>query len=72
MQRIQPFEAKPNQVATRPAQGDGAEGGRGGPDGPDRATSGDGSDSPYRAASVSEVIVTLGGENRGADGVVHC
>lgn len=41
-----------------------------GPDGPDHATSGDGSDSPYRAASVSEVIVTLGGENRGADGVV--
>jgi hypothetical protein len=36
------------------------------------ATSSDGSDKPYRATSVNEAIVTIGGPNRGTDGVVHC
>jgi hypothetical protein len=36
------------------------------------ATSSDGSDKPYRATSVNEALVTIGGPNRRTDGVVHC
>jgi hypothetical protein len=31
-----------------------------------------GADKAYRADSINEVMVGISGENRGADGVVHC
>ncbi len=37
-----------------------------------RATSENGAEVPYRSDRVALVSVTIGGENRGADGSVHC